>query len=201
MYICILDHEGKVVCHKNRPCTPEDFLGAIAPFQDGLVVGVEYIFCWYWLADLCAQHKIDFVLGHALYMKAIHGVKTKNDRIDSLKIARLMRSCWGIPTAVGTTSQYNLPPLGTLSRPHHRRGKDIVGHFPDPVVSFMIETDLRLIDYYDPLIKELDNRILALAKGHDPTSLHLLQSIRGVGDVLALTMLYEIHDIGRFPTR
>jgi hypothetical protein len=30
-------------------------------------------------------------LGHALYMKAIHGGKTKNDKIDSYKIASLMR--------------------------------------------------------------------------------------------------------------
>ena len=42
----------------------------------------------YWLADLCESEGIDLVLGHALYMKSIHGVKTKNDRIDSLKIAR-----------------------------------------------------------------------------------------------------------------
>jgi hypothetical protein len=30
-------------------------------------------------------------LGHALYMKAIHGGKTKNDRIDSHKIAVFLR--------------------------------------------------------------------------------------------------------------
>ena len=33
---------------------------------------------------------IDFVLGHTLYMKAIHGGKAKNDKIDSEKIARLL---------------------------------------------------------------------------------------------------------------
>jgi hypothetical protein len=32
------------------------------------------------------------MLGHALYMKAIHGGKTKNDRIDSRKSAGLLRS-------------------------------------------------------------------------------------------------------------
>ena len=49
-------------------------------------------FRWaYWLADLCADHKIDFVLGHALYMKAIHGGKTKNNKIDSYKIAALLK--------------------------------------------------------------------------------------------------------------
>jgi len=27
-------------------------LEAVAPFRDGLVVGCECIFAWYWLADL-----------------------------------------------------------------------------------------------------------------------------------------------------
>jgi hypothetical protein len=35
------------------------------------------------LADLWGQEGIPFVLGHALYMKAIHGGKAKNDKIDS----------------------------------------------------------------------------------------------------------------------
>ena len=41
------------------------------------------------LADLCRSEQIAFVLGHALYMKAIHGGKAKNDRIDAHKIATL----------------------------------------------------------------------------------------------------------------
>ena len=231
MYVCVLDKDGKKVYHKNIPCRPDRFLQTIEPFRGDIVVGVECIFCWYWLADLCEEEGIDFVLGHALYMKAIHGVKTKNDRIDSLKIARLIRG-GNFPVAYvyppemratrdlmrrrnhfvrkraellahiqNTTMQYNLEPLGTLSRPHHRRDKDIVGHFPDPVVQLIVETDLQLIDHYDPIIKNLDKQILRLAKGHDPTSLHLLKSIHGVGDVLALTMLYEIHTIDRFPSR
>jgi hypothetical protein len=31
------------------------------------------MFTWYWLADLCEREGISFVLGHALYMQAIHG--------------------------------------------------------------------------------------------------------------------------------
>jgi transposase len=44
-----------------------------------------------WLADLCARENIPFVLGHALSMKAIHGGKAKNDKIDAHKIAVLLR--------------------------------------------------------------------------------------------------------------
>ena len=47
--------------------------------------------CWYWVADWCAEQDIDFILGHALYMKAIHGGKTKNEKVDSYKIAKLLR--------------------------------------------------------------------------------------------------------------
>lgn len=49
------------------------------------------MFSWYWVADFCAGNDIDFVLGHALYMKAIHGGKAKNDKLDSEKIARLLK--------------------------------------------------------------------------------------------------------------
>lgn len=48
-------------------------------------------FTWYWVADLCAQENIPFILGHALYMKAIHGGKAKDDKIDAHKIAVLLR--------------------------------------------------------------------------------------------------------------
>jgi transposase len=92
MYVCILEHEtGEVVVHRNVRCQPSLFLEAIAPYRDDLVIAAECIFCWYWLADLCMRENIPFVLGHALYMKAIHGGKAKNDRIDSRKIAVLLR--------------------------------------------------------------------------------------------------------------
>ena len=89
MYVCILNAKGKVVVHKNIKTDPELFFELIFPYIEDIAIGVECVFCWYWLADLCAEHQIRFVLGHALYMKAIHGGKTKNDKIDSYKIASL----------------------------------------------------------------------------------------------------------------
>jgi hypothetical protein len=91
MYLCIRDGNGQVVFDKNLAANPDAFLQAVAPFRDGLGGGVECLFCWYWLADLCARERIAFVLGHALYLKAIHGGKSKNDRIDAAKIARRLR--------------------------------------------------------------------------------------------------------------
>ena len=82
MYLCILDHDGNKLLHRNMRAKPDDFLNAIKPFRDDLVVGAECMFTWYWLADLCVAENIKFLLGHALYMKAIHSGKTKNDKID-----------------------------------------------------------------------------------------------------------------------
>ena len=91
MFTHILDQEGKTVFERDLPAGPAAFLDAIGPFRQGLVVGCECMFAWYWLADLCEDETIPFTLGHALYMKAIHGGKSKNDRMDASKIAALLR--------------------------------------------------------------------------------------------------------------
>ena len=91
MHVCIRDVNDGVVVDEEIAATATAFLELIAPYRSGVVVGVECMFAWYWLADLCAEQKLPFVLGHALYMGAIHGGKTKNDRIDAGKISRLLR--------------------------------------------------------------------------------------------------------------
>ena len=91
MYVCILDATGQVLVHRNLKSTPEALLDVIAPYREDLVVAVECMFTWYWVADFCAAEDIRFVLGHALAMKAIHGGKAKHDKIDSQKIAALLR--------------------------------------------------------------------------------------------------------------
>jgi transposase len=87
MYVCILDEKGEIREHRNMKTDRDAFLKAVAPYREDIVVAVECIFTWYWVADLCYKESIPFVLGHALYMKAIHGGKAKNDKIDSQKIA------------------------------------------------------------------------------------------------------------------
>ena len=63
MYICVINNSGK-----------------------DIVVGVECIFTWYWVADFCAEQGIDFALGHAYYMKSIDGGKTKSDKIGNVHL-------------------------------------------------------------------------------------------------------------------
>ncbi len=229
MYVCILDQSGKTKVHQNIKSDPEQFFALIFPYLDDIAVGVECVFCWYWLADLCAHHHIPFVLGHALYMRAIHGGKTKNDKIDSYKIASLLRG-GNFPTAYpypakwratrdllrrrmyisrrcaelvahiqNTNTQYNLPAFGKkLSRKYNHDG--VAQRFKDPQVRKSVEVDLELIGAMNQLLNKLEYHIEKTARQHDYHTLYLLRSIPGVGQILALVILYEIHDIKRFPT-
>ncbi len=91
MYVCVLSHDGEIVLHRHMKAAPEVFLKAVAPSREGLVVAVECLFTWSWLADLCAAQGMPVVLGHALSMQAIHGGKAKHDTIDSHKMAAWLR--------------------------------------------------------------------------------------------------------------
>ena len=224
MYVCILDSAGEILVHKNIPTKPKSFLRLIKPYRDGLVVGCECMFTWYWVADLCADEGIDFVLGHALYMRAIHGGKAKNDKIDSYKIATLLRG-GNFPLAYvypqkmraardllrrrnhlvrkrgelithikNTASQYN------ISDPlGDIRGEDLPEQFRDPIVRKMVEIDRATIEHYDQLLWTLERQLERVALHHNSQDLALLKSIHGVGRILAMVMLYEIEDISRFP--
>jgi transposase len=229
MYVCILDQHGEILLHRNLPTDPDAFLDAIKPYREDVVVCAECMFSWYWLADLCQRESIPFVLGHALYMRAIHGGKAKNDRIDSRKIAGLLKAGL-IPQAYvypremratrdllrrrnylmrrradllahiqNTNGQYNLPPFGKkIAYKSHRTG--VAEQFSDPDVSMSVMADLELIDHYDKLLQTIELHILKSARHHDPNTLHLLQTVHGIGKVLSLVILYEVHDISRFPS-
>src|SRR5919201_578620 len=228
MYLCVLNQAGEVLLHRHMKAGPEPFLNAIAPSREDMVVCVECIFTWYWLADMCAREGIPFVLGHALYMKAIHGGKAKNDKIDAQKIAVLLRGGMVPQASVypaemratrdllrrrmhlmrkraellghiqNTNSQYNLPEIGKkLAYKANRDG--IAERFPDPAVQKSIEVDLALIDRYDRLLRDMELTVLKTAKQHDANTLYLLRTVPGIGEILSLVLLYEIHDIQRFP--
>ena len=228
MYLCILDAAGTVLLSRNIACTPQAFLAAVKAFRDDLVVAVECMFTWYWLADLCAKEGIAFVLGHALYMRAIHGGKAKNDRIDAHKIATLLRGgtiaqAYVYPPQMratrdlmrrrnhlmrkrseliahiqNTASQYNLPPFEQrIAKKHQRVG--LLEHFPDVQVRNSVALDLSVIDHYDELLPKLERHIRACAKAHDAKAFTLLRSIHGADLIIPLIILYEVHDIARFP--
>src|SRR4029077_13320439 len=206
-------------------------LQTLAPYRPDVVVCVECLFAWYWVADLCQAEKIPFVIGHALYMKAIHGGKAKNDNLDAEKIARLLRGgnippAYVYPKGLRETrdllrrrmylvhqraafithvqivnAQYNSPEFRKkLIYAKNRAELKIAERFGNPQLRKSVEVDLALIDALDERIAEVELHLERTAKVEDPQTFHLLKTIGGVGKILGLTLLYEIHDIRRFPS-
>ena len=228
MYLCVFNQDGAILVPRNMPAGPEPLLKAIAPYRDHIVVAVECLFTWSWLADLCAREGMPFVLGHALSMKAIHGGKAKNDKIDAQKMAvflrggllpqayvspadmratrallrrrmHLMRKRAALLAHIPNTNrQDHWPEMGKKSA--YKANRDgVAERFPDPAVPQSIEVDLTLIGHDDQLRHDMELSVLKTAKQHDANTLYRLRTVPGIGEILSLVLLYEIHDIQRFP--
>jgi len=231
MYVCVMDHQGRKLVHCNvRNNDFEFFLKLVQPYRHSLTVCCECMFGWYWLADACAEAGLSFVLAHALYLKAIHGGKNKNDRIDSEKIAHLLRSnlippayvypaerrplrallrqrlvyVWRRAELLARISSHQLAHNRTPAK-QTRRNRDpweeaLLAAEDHPLRQFALQNDLAMIRHYDVQINLLEVRLLNLAKEHSGRDFALLQSVPGIGDSLGLTILHEIGPIERFPT-
>jgi transposase len=230
MYVCIVDRSGKKLVHRKLRNDPELFLKILGPYLASVTVATESTGSWYWLGDLCQEKGIRFAMGHALYMKAIHGAKSKNDRIDSEKIARLAQAgllprAYAYPKALrgvrdllrrrmifvrrraallahlkSLNAQANLPALGRAARSKRTR-LGLADRFEDVDVKLSAETDLEVIAYYDKTIFDLEKYVGEKARRAKRKEVSLLMTSPGVGRTLSLTIVLEIGDIGRFPTR
>jgi len=231
MYVCVMDRQGKKLVHTNiRNNDFKFFLKLIAPYKHDLTVCCECMFGWYWLADACEAANLTFVLAHALYLKAIHGGKNKNDRIDSGKLAHLLRSNLIPPSYVYPA---DMRPLRALLRQrlffvwsradllarinshqlaHNRvppkrtcRTRDpweeaLLKAEDHPLRQLALKNEMAMIRHFDHQIFQLEEELQRQTKKVAGRDYTLLQGVPGIGESLGLTILYEIGDINRFPT-
>jgi transposase len=166
-------------------------------------------------------------------MRAIHGGKAKSDKIDSEKIARLLRGGrappegWSpqayvypkemratrdllrrrmklvrlrgqaISHVTNTFTQYNVAaPEKRLSFHANRVG--IAERFADASVQRSVQADLTLAEHLDEQLRGIELFLTQHAKVDDPQTYQLLKTVPGIGVILGLVLLYEIHDIRRF---
>ena len=231
MYVCVMDRSGNKLVHTNIKNNDfAYFLKLVAPWRHDLTVCAECMFGWYWLADACQAAGLHFVLAHALYLKAIHGGKNKNDRIDSEKIAHLLRTNLIPPAYVYPADKRPLRALlrqrlffvwrrsELLSRIHShqlahnripqkqtRRNRDpweqqLLAAEDHPLRQLALQNDLAMIRHFDTQIFQLEEELQRQAKKTASRDYALLQTVPGIGENLGMTLLCEIGDIHRFPT-
>jgi transposase len=231
MYVCLMDRQGKKLVHTNvRDNDFQFFLKLVQPYRHDLTVCCECMFGWYWLADACQAAGLHFVLAHALYLKAIHGGKNKNDRIDSEKLAHLLRSNLIPPAYVYPAAKrplrallrqrifyvwrraellarvyshqlaHNRTPAKQTRRVRDSWEEQLLAAEDHPLRQIALKNDLAMIGHFDRQITGLELELQHQTKQVAGRDYALLQTVPGIGLSLGLTILYEIGDIHRFPT-
>jgi hypothetical protein len=97
-----------------------------------------------------------------------------------------------------TTSQYHLPEIGpNLADPAHRGG--VAERLAEAAGPKTIAVDLALLTDADELLRDRELSRLQTAKKHEANPRYLLPTVPGIGTILSLVLLDEIHDRARFP--
>ena len=186
-------------------------------YKGDITVCVETTYNWYWIADLCLELNIPFDITHAFYAKKKTIGKNKNDRIDAAGLAGMLLHeelpiAYNYPPEMRATRDLlrlrcSLKKMRTGRLQHHSCVEDqyLMSEISLEEAGYNKETikditrnmgvDEQCIDFLTSQIKNLEKHLLARARVHDEDALVRLKKIDGIGDILALTLLYEIHTV------
>lgn len=186
---------------------------------------VESTFNWYWLVDGLMEAGYEICLAHALGVRLITAAKVKTDRRDAFGLAKLLRAdlipkAYIYPKATRpvrdlTRRRQRLVHLrgGEYARvrcvlyqhgvlEHSRNSiktlseEELAAYLDHPLVRVEARQSCERIELYSRQVRELEKRILATVK--DNTPYRRLLGVPGLGEILAITVYYELGEVGRF---
>ena len=223
--VCVIDEGLSMVVQQKVPNELDRITDLIRPYKHNLQTVIESTFNWYWLVDGLQEAGYNVCLAHPLGLYMITGAKVKTDRRDAFALAKLLKA-GVIPEAYiypkehrpvrdllrrrGRLVRLRAEEYGSLRRmllrygilEHTRNGirrtieEDIELWFTDPVIQVHARQELRRIWLYTEQIRHLEQVIYRAAQDRPPY--RRLTSVPGLGNILALTVLYETGDISRF---
>jgi transposase len=224
-YLCIIDEKDRIELREKVPNHLEIIVGMLDRFCPRPAVVVEATLNWYWLIDGLQGVGFEVKLAHTLGLYMITGAKVKTDRRDAFSLARLLRldavpeayiypkdtrpirdllrrrrhlvsvraAMYGFMRNVLLQHGFYGHPQGAMKRFDEEQ---ILHHFEDPVLQASLQLELERIRLYTRQIRILEEMILSRVK-EEPV-FELLQTLPGVGKILAMTIFYEVGDVGRF---
>jgi len=223
--VCVIDEQLKIVVQQKLRNELPKICQLLAPYKGKLKIVVESTFNWYWLIDGLQAEGFDVVLAHTLGLYLITGAKVKTDRRDAYALAKLLL-VGAVPAAYIYPAetrpvrdllrrrlhlvQVRAGEYGSLRRLLLRQGilsskqqeiktateTELEQWFAHPLVRLHASQELRRIELYSQQIAELEKTILGLAQTDQ--SYQLLLKLPGVGQTIALTILYEAGELSRF---
>jgi transposase len=223
----ITDERDKQLFRGRLPNELPVVLKSLAPFRSRLkVVAVESTYNWYWLVDGLLEHAYPVVLAHPSEMDQYNGIKEADDLTDAAFLARLARlnilptgyiypkedrpvrdllrrrmlvvqQRTGIILSLQNMAQRQTgQSVGwrTLRKLSDEERTDLLGEHE--CLAFVTDEQLDLIELLTEKIRRFEKKVLEHTKLR-PVYERLL-TLPGVGTILALTIMLETGEIGRF---
>jgi transposase len=192
------------------------------------VVAVESTYNWYWLVDALMEHDYPVVLAHPSEMEQYDGIKEADDLTDAAFLARLAR-LGVLPTGYiypkadrpvrdllrrrTLLVQQRTGIVLSLQNMALRQSGQAVGWRAlrklsveeraqllgdHDCLTFVTAEQVDLIERFNEKIRRFEQKVLEHAQVRPAYA--CLQTLPGVGTILALTMMLETGEIGRFHT-
>ncbi len=225
-WVAILDDQLKVVREKGLGNDLDGVLRLLGPYREEIEgVAVESTWNWYWLVDGLMDAGYRVHLTNTWAAKQWDGLKYTDDRHDARWLAHLLKL--GIlpegyiypkeerpvrdllrrrAFLVRKRTSFLLSMRGSFECRTGMRtssddlkrwtAEDIEMHLEDDISALGITCLLEPVKVLTAQIKMVEKEVLKRARLRDEFA--LLMTVWGIGKILALTIMYEVGDIGRF---
>jgi len=228
MYV-VTDEQDKQLLRQRLPNELPAVLKTLAPYRARLkVVAVESTYNWYWLVDGLQEKQYPVVLAHPSEMDQYDGIKDADDLTDAAFLARLARlnilpTGYIYPKADRPVRdllrrrmlvvQHRTGVILSLENMAQRQTGQKIGWRTlrklsveeraallgeHDCLAFVAAEQIELIGLLTKTIRRFEQKILEHAQLRP--AYECLQTLPGVGTILALTIMLETGDIGRFAT-
>jgi transposase len=225
-YVGIIDETDKRLYGKRLPNRLDNVLMALEPFRDSLeALVVESTFNWYWLVDGLQEHGYAVHLANPSAIQQYEGLKHTDDVWDAFWLAHMYRlgilpEGYIYPKEhravrdllrrrllfVRHSTSHILSLQSMISRNlgfkmsnneiRKLKSEDIDGLFACPNLVFMANNSLSAIKFLKKISLDIEKEVKSQVKMRK--EFEMLLTIPGVGNILGLTIMLEVGDIGRF---
>ncbi|MGH2982708.1 MAG: IS110 family transposase [Solirubrobacterales bacterium] len=226
-HVAVIDDEGTETLSQRITNDPATFLELLADLEGESRIALEATYGWEWLADALQDAGYELHLAHPLRTKAIASARVKTDAVDARTLAHLLRADLLPEAYIAPRELRDLRDLlrhrvaltrmrsalknraGSILAKQgiHRPYSDMFGVGGLEFLEALelregprrrLDSALRLIADFTREIDLTTREIDARAKS-DPF-VEVLCQIRGVGRYIAMLVIAEVGDIGRFHT-